>query len=190
MNRALLDVDALLALLDSDHVRAGEWWDAEVEGGWASCPTTENGFARITSQPRYPSPVPPAAAIEVLAAARASRYHAFWPCDVSLLDGQVVDWSRLHGSRQVTDGHRLALAVAHDGRFVTVDRSLSPASVHGATEEHLTVLCAPPGSTWNRGFRLRARRRRRSRPPAASPAGTPSGRRGCRRRARRAAAPG
>ena len=143
MKRALLDVNVLLALLDSDHVdhvRAGEWLDAEVEGGWASCPITENGFVRIISQPRYPSPVPPAAAIEVLAAARASRYHAFWPCDVSLLDEQVVDRSRLHGSRQVTDAYLLTLAVAHDGRFVTFDRSLSLTSVHGATEEHLTVL--------------------------------------------------
>ncbi len=143
MRRALLDVNVLLALLDSDHVhhvRAGEWLDAEVKGGWASCPITENGFVRIISQPRYPSPVPPAAAIEVLAAARASRYHTFWPCDVSLLDEQVVDRSRLHGSRQVTDAYLLALAVAHDGRFVTFDRSLFLASVHGATQEHLTVL--------------------------------------------------
>ena len=143
MRRALLDVHVLLALLDSDHVdhvRAGEWLDAEVEAGWASCPITENGFVRIVSQPRYPSPVPPAQAVELLAAARRSRHHAFWPCDVSLLDGHVVDRSRLHGSRQVTDAYLLALAVAHDGRFVTFDRALSLAAVHGAAEDHLTVL--------------------------------------------------
>jgi hypothetical protein len=34
----------------------------------------------------------------------------------------------------------LALAVAHGGRFVTFDRALSLTTVHGATEEHLTVL--------------------------------------------------
>lgn len=76
----------------------------------------------------------------MLAAARRSRHHTFWPCDVSLLDAQVVDRSRLHGSRQVTDAYLLALAVAHGGRFVTFDRSLSLSSVPGATEEHLTVL--------------------------------------------------
>ncbi|MGR7024677.1 TA system VapC family ribonuclease toxin [Geodermatophilus sp. URMC 62] len=143
MRRALLDVNVLLALLDSDHVdhvRAGEWLDSEVEAGWASCPITENGFVRIISQPRYPSPVPPAQAVELLALARRGRHHAFWPCDVSLLDGQVVDRSRLHGSRQVTDAYLLALAVAHDGRFVTFDRTLSLETVHGATEDHLTVL--------------------------------------------------
>lgn len=143
MRRALLDVKVLLALLDSDHVdheRAGEWLDAEIAAGWASCPITENGFVRIISQPRYPSPVAPAHAVELLATARGSQFHAFWPCDLSLLDPRVVDRSRLHGSRQVTDAYLLALAVAYDGRFATFDRSLSLSSVHGATEEHLAVL--------------------------------------------------
>jgi len=143
VRRALLDVNVLLALLDSDHVdhvRAGEWLDAAIDAGWASCPITENGFVRVISQPRYPSPVPPAQAIELLAATRDSRHHAFWPCDVSLLDAQVVDRSRLHGPRQVTDAYLLALAVAHEGRFVTFDRSLALETVPGATQEHLTVL--------------------------------------------------
>ncbi|TFV55910.1 PIN domain-containing protein [Geodermatophilus sp. DF01-2] len=143
MRRALLDANVLLALLDSDHVdhvRAGEWLDAEVDAGWASCPVTENGFVRIISQPRYPSPVTTAHAVQLLAAARESRHHAFWACDVSLLDPQAVDRSRLHGSRQVTDAYLLALAVAHGGRFVTFDRSLSLSAVRGATEDHLTVL--------------------------------------------------
>ncbi|WP_218120636.1 TA system VapC family ribonuclease toxin [Geodermatophilus sp. DSM 45219] len=106
MSRALLDVNVLLALLDSDHVdheRAGEWLDAELDTGWASCPITENGFVRIISQPRYPSPVTPAQAVALLSAARETPHHAIWPCDVSLLDPQVVDRSRLHGSRQVAD---------------------------------------------------------------------------------------
>ncbi len=143
MRRALLDVNVLLALLDSDHVdhhRTVDWLDEEITAGWASCPITENGFVRILSQPRYPSPVSPREAIELLSEARDGGHHAFWPCDVSVLDPQIVDRSRLHGPRQVTDAYLLALAAAHDGRFVTFDRSLSVASVHGAQEEHLTVL--------------------------------------------------
>jgi predicted nucleic acid-binding protein len=49
----LLDVNVLLALLDSDHVdhqRATAWLDAEVASGWASCPITVNGFVRVISQ--------------------------------------------------------------------------------------------------------------------------------------------
>lgn len=143
MTRALLDINVLLALLDSDHVdhsRAHGWLDDEVDAGWASCAITENGFVRIISQPRYPSPVSPAEAIDLLRRACDSRHHEFWPCDVSLLDASIVDGSRLHGPRQVTDAYLLALATAHGGRFATFDRTLSLSAVHGASEDHLTVL--------------------------------------------------
>jgi toxin-antitoxin system PIN domain toxin len=143
VSRALLDVNVLLALLDSDHVdheRALDWLDQEIASGWASCAITENGFVRIISQPRYPSPVSPTEAIELLRRARDGGPHEFWSCDVSVLDARVVDRSYLHGPRQVTDAYLLALAVAHDGRFVSFDRSLSLAAVPGATEGHLTIL--------------------------------------------------
>ena len=143
MRRALLDVNVLLALLDSDHVdhdRAHNWLDNEIAGGWASCAITENGFVRIVSQPRYPSPVTPTEAVQLLVGARQAGHHAFWPCNVSLLDAPIIDPTRLHSSRQVTDAYLLALAVAHEGRFVSFDRSVPRASVRGATDEHLTVL--------------------------------------------------
>lgn len=143
MTRALLDVNVLLALLDADHVdhrRAHEWLNDDIDAGWASCAITQNGFVRIVSQPRYPSPVSPAEAMERLSRACASDHHDFWPCDISLLDAEVVDRSRVHGPRQVTDAYLLALATAHGGRFVTFDDSLSPSAVHGAGGEHLKVL--------------------------------------------------
>ncbi len=142
MSRALLDVNVLLALLDSDHVdhhRASAWLDSRIEDGWASCPITENGFVRIISQPRYPSPISPAEGIDLLARAAAGGHHEFWPCDVSVLDAAIVDRSHLHGPRQVTDAYLIALAVAHDGRFVTFDRSVPLTSVRGATTDHVTV---------------------------------------------------
>jgi toxin-antitoxin system PIN domain toxin len=143
VTRALLDINVLLALLDSDHVdhhQAHEWLDDNIDAGWASCAITENGFVRIISQPRYPSPVSPAEAIDLLGRACDGVHHDFWPCDVSLMDTPIVDRSRLHGPRQVTDAYLLALATAHGGRFATFDRSLSLASVHGATQDHLAVL--------------------------------------------------
>lgn len=143
MTRSLLDVNVLLALLDSDHVdheRAGAWLDAEIAGGWASCAVTENGFVRIISQPRYPSPVSPSVAVGLLRAARHPELHEFWPCDVSVLDPAVVEPSRLHGPGQLTDAYLLALAVAHGGRFVTFDRGVVLTAVPGATPDHLVVL--------------------------------------------------
>jgi len=143
VRRALLDINVLLALLDGDHVdhrRAHEWLDDEIEAGWASCPITENGFVRIISQPRYPSPISPTEAIDLLSRACDGDHHEPWACDVSLLDEQIVDGSRLHSPRQVTDAYLLALAVANDGRFVTFDRSVPVSAVHGAARVHLTVL--------------------------------------------------
>jgi uncharacterized protein len=143
MTRALLDINVLLALLDGDHVdhhRAHTWLDSEIDGGWASCPITENGFVRIISQPRYPSPVSPSEAIALLSHARAGAHHEFWPCDVSLLDAAVIDATRLHGPRQVTDAYLLALATAREGRFVTFDASIPLAAVRGANECHLAAL--------------------------------------------------
>ncbi|MCU4186556.1 hypothetical protein K6U06_19475 [Acidiferrimicrobium sp. IK] len=79
-------------------------------------------------------------AIELLGRACDTEHHAFWPCDVSVLSARMVDRSRLHGPRQVTDAYLLALAAANDGRFVTLDQSVPLAAVHGATAENLTVL--------------------------------------------------
>jgi len=143
VTRALLDINVLLALLDSDHVdhrAAHDWLERAIGDGWASCAITENGFVRIISQPRYPSPISPAEAIELLRRACDDGPHEFWACDISLLDARIVDRSRLHGPRQVTDAYLLALATVHNGRFVTFDRSLAISSVKGAREENLTVV--------------------------------------------------
>ncbi|MGH9126787.1 MAG: TA system VapC family ribonuclease toxin [Acidimicrobiales bacterium] len=141
--RSLLDVNVLLALLDADHVdheRARDFLDQEIAHGWASCPITQNGFVRIISQPRYPSPVAPSLAVERLRHACATPHHAFWPCDFSLLDPEIVDAALLHGPRQITDAYLLALAVRHRARFVTFDQSVPLHAVVGSTPDHVLVL--------------------------------------------------
>ncbi|MBW3604574.1 MAG: PIN domain-containing protein [Actinobacteria bacterium] len=143
MTRALLDVNVLLALLDSDHAdhgRARDWITAEMAHGWASCAITQNGFVRIVSQPRYPSPVVPPEAIARLSRAAATEHHEFWLCSVSLLDEHTIDRSRIHGPRQVTDAYLLALATAHGGRFVTFDQSMALTAVKAASNDNLVVL--------------------------------------------------
>lgn len=143
MSRALLDINVLLALLDSDHVdheRVRRWLDQEIGSGWASCAITENGFVRIISQPRYPSPVPVAQAMARLARAAGTSSHEFWPCSVSLLNDRVIERERVLGPRQVTDVYLLALAVAHGGRFATFDQSVPLTAVRGARPEHLSIL--------------------------------------------------
>jgi predicted nucleic acid-binding protein len=70
---------------------------------------------------------------------RRSR-HEFWPCDLSLLDEQIFDRSRIHGPRQVTDAYLLALAVARAGRLVTFDQTIALAAVVGARPANRVVL--------------------------------------------------
>lgn len=143
MTRALLDINVLLALFDADHIHhqhARSWFSAEVDHGWASCAITQNGFVRVISQARYPSPISPTAAIDRLQAATNTEHHTFWNCSVSLLDERNVERTHLHSPRQVTDAYLLALAVANGGRFVSFDQSIPLSVVPGAGTENLVTL--------------------------------------------------
>jgi toxin-antitoxin system PIN domain toxin len=143
VRRALLDVNVLLGLIDVDHVehaRVRAWVDQNIEHGWASCAITQNGFVRVISQPRYTRPVAPAEAIRLLERAVTNTRHAFWLCEARLLDPAVIDRSRIHGPRQVTDAYLLALAKANGGRFVTLDASVPVSAVVGARSADLVVL--------------------------------------------------
>ena len=101
---------------------------------------TQNGFVRIISHPRYPHPIPTPQAIRLLGQATATEHHEFWPAALSLLDSRQIRAERVHGPRQVTDLYLLALAVTHEGRFVTFDDAVPLSAVPGARPEHLTVL--------------------------------------------------
>lgn len=124
----LLDVNVLIALIDSAHVHhliAHRWFDAVGRQGWATCPITENGVMRIVGSPRYlNSPGTPAAVAASMRSLLAQPGHVFWPDDVSLLDSAKIDSSRLLTSAQVTDSYLLALAQTHGGKLATLDRRL------------------------------------------------------------------
>lgn len=141
--RSLLDVNVLLALFQPDHVhfeRAQEWWKANEEHGWASCPLTQNGFARILSQHTYPKPLPTAEAIARLTEHIEHTDHEFWPDDVAIADTNVFDPAGILGPNQITDSYLLALAVKNDGRLATLDRGVSLRAVRGAEPRHLAVI--------------------------------------------------
>lgn len=141
--RGLLDVNVLIALLDSEHAShdpAIRWFAKHAREGWASCPITQNGCIRIMSNQGYPSPLPAQAVIERLAAACNEEIHEFWTDEVSLLDPDVVDSTRIHGPRQLTDIYLLALAVRHEGRLVTFDDGIPAAAVRRATPRNILIL--------------------------------------------------
>jgi toxin-antitoxin system PIN domain toxin len=122
---ALLDVNALVALAWDSHVHHGAmraWFKANGSAGWATCPITESGFVRVSSNPIVlPSAIGVSAAREVLSTLRARPDHRFLADDVSMSDS---DMPSIAGYRQVTDAHLLTLARRRGARVVTFDASM------------------------------------------------------------------
>ncbi|HWC85012.1 MAG TPA: type II toxin-antitoxin system VapC family toxin [Solirubrobacteraceae bacterium] len=138
---ALLDVNALVALAWDSHVHHAtirSWFAANSSSGWATCPLTESGFVRVSSNPKVlPSPIGVEAARTVLKALRAAEGHRFLADDVSMAEDDVPT---LHGHRQVTDAHLLALARRRGVRLVTFDAGI-PSLAGGRDVELLTTRC-------------------------------------------------
>lgn len=137
---ALLDVNALVALAWDSHVHHSAirtWFAARSADGWATCPITESGFVRVSSNPKVlPHAIGVEAARGVLAALRGVDGHRFLVDDVSIGDADVPP---LTGHRQVTDAHLLTLARRQAVRVVTFDRGLL-ALAEGHDVELLAVL--------------------------------------------------
>jgi toxin-antitoxin system PIN domain toxin len=142
--RLLLDVNVLIALLDDAHVfssRVNAWLDAAPRR-IATCPIVENGVVRIMSAPAYSAThrATPEQVAQGLRAITEALDHVFWPDAVSLLDPKVIDMTRLHGHRQITDAYLLALAVANQGALATLDAALPLSAVRGAAARHLVAV--------------------------------------------------
>lgn len=137
---ALLDVNALVALAWDSHVhhaRIRAWFLANSAAGWATCPITESGFVRVSSNPKVlPSVIGTATAQDVLSALRGRPGHRFLVDDISMND---TDVPAMAGYRQVTDAHLLALARRNDASLITFDASIL-AIGDGRGVELLTAL--------------------------------------------------
>lgn len=139
----LLDVNVLIALLDSDHVHheiAHLWFETEGRHSWATCPLTENGVLRIVGDPRYPnSPGSPYIVAPMIKQLQTVQGHAFWSDDISLLNQADIDPDCLLHSRFITDTYLLALAKSRNGTLITFDRHLTTVAVKNG-KRHLHLL--------------------------------------------------
>jgi toxin-antitoxin system PIN domain toxin len=142
----LLDVNALVALFDPDHVHheaAHRWFAAHRSAGWATCPLTENGVVRVLSNPAYSATAErPAQVIERLRAFCESGDHAFWSDGVSLRDTATFLSTLPIAYRQLTDVYLLGLAKTQGGRLATFDRRIPIGALVGGRAEHLLVIPA------------------------------------------------
>ena len=132
---SLLDVNVLVSLLDANHEHhyATKGWFDQNDGGWASCPTTQNGYLRIVTGAKYGNRIDIKEALEKLSKAVSTRGHKFLSDDISLLNQQHFEPKHFQGHNQLTDIYLLALSVHHGARFVTLDQRISRLAVPQST---------------------------------------------------------
>lgn len=136
MTRHLLDVNAVIALIDPLHVhhdRAHSWFADREPDAWHTCPIVQNGVVRIVSHPKYSNTQPAPVVLTSLTSLAARDDHAFLSDSVSLLDTSVHT-ERLLTSSQVTDTYLLHLAASTGARLATFDVRLVTAAVPSGAE--------------------------------------------------------
>ena len=128
MKPYLLDINVLIALAWPNHVHHGEaqaWFEQKGAAGFRTCPMTQTGFVRISSNPAFTSQaVTPGEALALLERVARLPGHDFWPDDLPLRDA-VEGKPALAGHRQVVDAYLLALATSHGGVLATLDRAVA-----------------------------------------------------------------
>ena len=148
MTVGLLDVNMLIALAWPSHVHhqaAHAWFGKHSTEGWATCPVTQCGFVRISSNPAIiREAVTPRQAMDHLGQIIQQKGHVFWPDDIGLLDA-LMPTQLLVGHRQVTDAYLLGLALRRKGRLVTLDAGL--AALLPARSPQREALCLVPTAT-------------------------------------------
>ena len=142
MKPYLLDTNVLIALAWRNHVHhtaVTEWFGRKSGAGFRSCPITQTGFVRISSNPSFSSAaVLPGQAATLLERITALPGHGFWPDDLSFRDA-FARYPVLATHRQVTDAYLLSLAVAHEGVLASLDRGIVPLA--RAFPDRLELVC-------------------------------------------------
>jgi toxin-antitoxin system PIN domain toxin len=124
----LLDLNVLLALAWPSHIHHGvvhRWFRRLEQNQWASCPLTQLGFIRLSSNPAFTSDaVSPSDATHLLDLMITQGRHEFWPDDLDCQSAQIIAGKRILGHRQVTDAYLLSLAISRDGILATFDKGI------------------------------------------------------------------
>lgn len=119
----LLDVNALVALGFINHEFHGRVasWIRSTSPHLATCPITELGFVRVLAQaPAYGFTV--AQASTVLLRLKRNRVSHFSFIADNHEVSHLPNWVR--APKQITDGHLVQLATAHDAILATLDENI------------------------------------------------------------------
>jgi len=125
----LLDINVLVALLwtnHEQHAAANRWFRRHQKNGWATCPMTQAGFVRVSSNPRVFAAAPtPAKAAEILESNLTHATHRFLGDDVRFSEAIAPFADRLLGHQQTTDAYLFGLAVHHGAVLTTFDGGIA-----------------------------------------------------------------
>jgi uncharacterized protein len=143
MNRQLVDVNVLLALLwprHESHAAAHAWFAKSGHKAWATNPLTQLSALRLLTNPAVTQgAVSAVTALEVLREATSHAGHEFWPLDREVpLDLQAIG-KKVQGHHQWTDALLLQQAVDKGGVLVTFDRGVKELAA-GEWSRHVLVL--------------------------------------------------
>jgi len=125
----LLDINVLVALLWTNHEQheaASRWFRRHQKNGWATCPMTQAGFVRVSSNPRVFADAPtPVKAAGILESNLAHTTHRFFADELRLAEAITPFGDRLLGHQQVTDAYLFGLAVHHKAVLATFDTGIA-----------------------------------------------------------------
>jgi toxin-antitoxin system PIN domain toxin len=124
----LLDVNTLIALCWPSHIHhepAHSWFADNCRFGWATCPITQLGFVRVSSNSNIlPDSVSPRESAEVLGKMISHENHVFWQDIIPFFKHHIVSREYLVEHRQVTEAYLLSLAVRNNGGLATFDKGV------------------------------------------------------------------
>jgi toxin-antitoxin system PIN domain toxin len=123
----LLDTNALIALAWENHVHHTPVtrWLRGVKS-FATCPFTQGGFIRISSNPAVGYANEPADVFLSLDSIIKDSRHEFWPDELSF-GAKGIHRPLIRSHTQVTDHYLVALARLHQGSLATFDVTLARA---------------------------------------------------------------
>jgi toxin-antitoxin system PIN domain toxin len=125
MNRQLMDVNVLLALLwprHESHAAAHAWFAKSGHRAWATNPLVQLGVLRLLTNPAVTQgAVSSATALQALSEAISQSGHEFWPLDREMPASLKTLAGRVRGHGQWTDALLLWQAKVHAGVLVTFD---------------------------------------------------------------------
>jgi toxin-antitoxin system PIN domain toxin len=127
------------------HVHHGEahaWFRKTGSEAWSTCPITQLGFIRISSNPKIiRDAVSPRDALAVLEQIIALPGHQFWPDAIAPAQAATLSSLALVGHRQVTDAYLLELVQHRKGKLATFDGCVSELiRLHKDRSRHVTVI--------------------------------------------------